>query len=295
MTGLRFFTVYGPWGRPDMAMFLFAKAICEGEPIRLFNYGRMRRDFTYVDDVVEAMERLIGKPPKKASGELAAAAQDPASSAAPWRIYNIGNNDVVDISRVVALLERELGRKAKTELVPMQPGDVARPGQTATIWRANRLPAFDADRSGDRPVHCLVSRVSRYLMSKRPVDHGAARSPCAAEAESIHIMREVVAQFAKPVMLYSIGKDTSVMLHLAIKAFWPSKPPFPLLHIDTTWKFKEMIAFRDRRAAELGLDLIVHTNEDGRRAGVSVHPRIVGLHRRHEDGGAQASARQAWV
>jgi sulfate adenylyltransferase subunit 2 len=88
------------------------------------------------------------------------------------------------------------------------------------------------------------------------------------EAESIHIMREVVAQFARPVMLYSIGKDSSVMLHLAMKAFWPSKPPFPLLHIDTTWKFKEMIAFRDRRTAELGLDLIVHINQEGLRAGI---------------------------
>jgi sulfate adenylyltransferase subunit 2 len=82
-------------------------------------------------------------------------------------------------------------------------------------------------------------------------------------------MREVVAQFDRPVMLYSIGKDSSVMLHLAMKAFWPSRPPFPLLHIDTTWKFKEMIAFRDRRAAELGLELIVHTNEEGLRAGIS--------------------------
>src|SRR6202021_1924722 len=88
------------------------------------------------------------------------------------------------------------------------------------------------------------------------------------EAESIHIMREVAAQFERPVMLYSIGKDSSVMLHLAMKAFWPSKPPFPLLHIDTTWKFKEMIAFRDRRAVELGLDLIVHSNQDGLRAGI---------------------------
>ncbi|MDI3470431.1 MAG: Sulfate adenylyltransferase subunit 2 [Pseudolabrys sp.] len=89
------------------------------------------------------------------------------------------------------------------------------------------------------------------------------------EDESIHIMREVAAQFAKPVMLYSIGKDSSVMLHLAMKAFYPAKPPFPLLHVDTTWKFKEMIAFRDRRAAELGLDLIVHTNDDGLRAGIN--------------------------
>jgi sulfate adenylyltransferase subunit 2 len=88
------------------------------------------------------------------------------------------------------------------------------------------------------------------------------------EAESIHIMREVAAQFRNPVMLYSIGKDSSVMLHLAMKAFYPSKPPFPLMHVDTTWKFREMIAFRDRIAAEYGLDLIVHINEDGVRQGI---------------------------
>jgi sulfate adenylyltransferase subunit 2 len=88
------------------------------------------------------------------------------------------------------------------------------------------------------------------------------------EAESIHIFREVAASFEKPVMMYSIGKDSSVMLHLAMKAFYPSVPPFPLLHIDTTWKFKEMISFRDQRAAELGIDLIVHTNPDGLRDGV---------------------------
>ncbi|MEC8388422.1 MAG: sulfate adenylyltransferase subunit CysD [Pseudomonadota bacterium] len=88
------------------------------------------------------------------------------------------------------------------------------------------------------------------------------------EAESIHVMREVVAQFRKPVMLYSIGKDSSVMLHLAMKAFYPAKPPFPLLHVDTTWKFREMIRFRDQRAADLGLELLVHTNPDGLRDGV---------------------------
>src|SRR5262245_10950951 len=104
----------------------------------------------------------------------------------------------------------------------------------------------------------------------------------ALEAESIHIIREVAAQFGNPVMLYSIGKDSSVMLHLAMKAFWPSKPPFPLLHVDRTWKFKEMIAFRDRRAAELDLDLIVHVNEEGVRAGVgpfthgsAVHTKVM--------------------
>lgn len=122
-TGLRFFTVYGPWGRPDMAMFVFAQAIAQDQPIKLFNYGHMRRDFTYIDDVVQAVDRLIDKAPVKTKldpdGEL-----DPASSAAPWRIYNIGNNRSVEISRVVELLEHEFGRKARAELVPMQPGDV---------------------------------------------------------------------------------------------------------------------------------------------------------------------------
>jgi UDP-glucuronate 4-epimerase len=122
-TGLRFFTVYGPWGRPDMAMYIFAKAINEGQPIRLFHQGHMRRDFTYIEDVVEALERVIARVPAKGSvpphGEL-----NPASSIAPWRIYNIGNNRTVEVPRVVELLEKEFGRKAKIELMPMQAGDV---------------------------------------------------------------------------------------------------------------------------------------------------------------------------
>jgi UDP-glucuronate 4-epimerase len=122
-TGLRFFTVYGPWGRPDMAMYIFAKAIDESQPIRLFNRGHMRRDFTYIDDVVEALERVIAKVPAKGSlpahGEL-----NPAISIAPWRIYNIGNNRSIEVPRVVELLEKEFGRKAKIELLPMQAGDV---------------------------------------------------------------------------------------------------------------------------------------------------------------------------
>jgi UDP-glucuronate 4-epimerase len=122
-TGLRFFTVYGPWGRPDMAMFIFAKAITEGQPIRLFNHGRMRRDFTYVDDVVESVERLIEKAPERTDA-VPGREFDPASSTAPWRIYNIGNNRTVEISRVVELLEQEFGRKARIELAPLQPGDV---------------------------------------------------------------------------------------------------------------------------------------------------------------------------
>ncbi len=123
-TGLRFFTVYGPWGRPDMAMFIFATAILEGKPIRLFNHGNMRRDFTYIDDVTESVVRLIDistKPNPAWTGDK----PDPATSAAPWRIYNIGNNRTVEVLRVVELLEQELGRKAIKEMVGMQPGDVA--------------------------------------------------------------------------------------------------------------------------------------------------------------------------
>ena len=98
------------------------------------------------------------------------------------------------------------------------------------------------------------------------------------EAEAIHIFREVAATFSKPVMLYSIGKDSSVMLHLARKAFWPAKPPFPFLHVDTGWKFREMIAFRDRMASELGFDLLVHQNEDGLREGVGPFSHGSGTH-----------------
>lgn len=98
------------------------------------------------------------------------------------------------------------------------------------------------------------------------------------EAESIHIMREVVAECEKPVMLYSIGKDSSVMLHLAMKAFYPAKPPFPLMHVDTTWKFRDMIAFRDRIAQELGLKLIVHINEEGVKQGIGPFTHGSGVH-----------------
>jgi UDP-glucuronate 4-epimerase len=122
-TGLRFFTVYGPWGRPDMAMFIFASAIVERRPIRLFNFGNMRRDFTYVEDVTEAIVRLVDRIPEGNPG-WSADAPDPATSNAPWRVYNIGNDCSVEVSRVVDLLEAELGCRAIRELAPMQPGDV---------------------------------------------------------------------------------------------------------------------------------------------------------------------------
>ena len=113
------------------------------------------------------------------------------------------------------------------------------------------------------------------------------------ELESIEIMREVIAEFKKPVMLYSIGKDSSVMLHLALKAFYPARLPFPLLHVDTTWKFREMIAFRDETARRLDLDLIVYINEEGIKQGISpVSFRFRSPHACHEDRGAQAGPRQ---
>ncbi|MBW7950929.1 MAG: NAD-dependent epimerase [Pseudorhodoplanes sp.] len=122
-TGLRFFTVYGPWGRPDMAMWIFASSIMAGRPIQLFNHGQMRRDFTYIDDVVEAVVRLTDHP-ARADPHWSGDRPDPARSAAPWRIYNIGNNKPVEISYVVSLLEDAIGKKAICELRPMQPGDV---------------------------------------------------------------------------------------------------------------------------------------------------------------------------
>lgn len=122
-TGLRFFTVYGPWGRPDMAMWIFASAILAGKPIKLFNHGKMRRDFTYVDDVVESIVRLVGRP-AASDPNWSGDKPDPGSSAAPWRVYNIGNNNPVDLLDVVELLEKSIGKKAIRELEPMQPGDV---------------------------------------------------------------------------------------------------------------------------------------------------------------------------
>jgi UDP-glucuronate 4-epimerase len=122
-TGLRFFTVYGPWGRPDMAMFLFADAILGGRPIKLFNHGKMRRDFTYIDDVSEAVVRLISRPPQ-GEPKWDGSHPDPATSKAPWKVYNIGNNRPEEVTHIVAVLEKEFGRTAEKEMLPMQPGDV---------------------------------------------------------------------------------------------------------------------------------------------------------------------------
>ncbi|MGC2777575.1 MAG: NAD-dependent epimerase [Bradyrhizobium sp.] len=151
-TGLRFFTVYGPWGRPDMAMFIFAKAILAGQPVKLFNHGQMQRDFTYVDDIVQAIVRLIGRPPK-GNPDWDGNKPDPSSSRAPWRIYNIGNNHPEQLIDVISLLEKEFGRPAIKEMLPMQPGDV----------EATYADVSDLERDiGFRPATAIADGIARF-------------------------------------------------------------------------------------------------------------------------------------
>lgn len=122
-TGLRFFTVYGPWGRPDMSPILFAKNIIEGKPIDVFNYGKHQRDFTYIDDIVEGVIRIldnIATPNPQWSGKT----PDPSTSSAPYRLYNIGNNNTVELLRYIEIIEQCLGKKAEKNMLPLQPGDV---------------------------------------------------------------------------------------------------------------------------------------------------------------------------
>ena len=153
-TGLRFFTVYGPWGRPDMALFLFTKAILEGKPIRVFNHGRHKRSFTYIDDIVEGVVRALDRVPTVDAG-WSGAKPDPATSGvAPYRLYNIGNEQPVELLRYIEVLEQCLGRKAQMEMLPLQAGDV---------------PDTEADVSdlvanvGYRPVVSVEEGVSRFV------------------------------------------------------------------------------------------------------------------------------------
>jgi UDP-glucuronate 4-epimerase len=153
-TGLRFFTVYGPWGRPDMAVYLFASAIVAGRPITLFDHGRMRRDFTYIDDAAEAVVRLLDRPPRP-DPQWSSEHPHPASSNAPYRIYNIGNHEPVEVMRVVELLEAELGRKAIKEFAPMQPGDV--PATYADVDDLMRDAGF-------RPATSIAEGLHRFAV-----------------------------------------------------------------------------------------------------------------------------------
>ncbi len=161
MTGLRFFTVYGPWGRPDMAMWIFAKAISAGEPIKLFSNGNMRRDFTYIDDVVESVVRLVDRPPA-GNPNFSNMSPDPGSSSAPWRVYNIGNNKPVELLDVVRLLEEAIGKKAKRELLPMQPGDV--PATYADVDDLMRDVGF-------RPATSITDGIARFIEWYRTYHH----------------------------------------------------------------------------------------------------------------------------
>ncbi len=122
-TGLRFFTVYGPWGRPDMALFKFTRNILAGEPIDVFNYGKHRRDFTYIDDIIEGVVRVMARVPQP-DDDWDSEQPDPGTSAAPWRVYNIGNNKPVELMRYIEVIEERLGRTAEKNLLPLQPGDV---------------------------------------------------------------------------------------------------------------------------------------------------------------------------
>jgi UDP-glucuronate 4-epimerase len=160
MTGLRFFTVYGPWGRPDMAMYIFADAIMDGRPLPLFNGGQMRRDFTYIDDVTETLGRIIDRAPHGDPG-FRSDQPDPSTSSAPWRIYNIGNNKSVEVARVVELLESELGRSAAKKLLPMQPGDVAE-----TCANVDALMR-DFDFRPDTPIEDGIRRFAAWFRDYR--------------------------------------------------------------------------------------------------------------------------------
>jgi UDP-glucuronate 4-epimerase len=152
-TGLRFFTAYGPWGRPDMALWLFAKAIFAGEPVRLFNGGRMRRDFTYVEDVVDAVVGLIGHVPE-GDPNWSGDAPNPATSRAPWRVYNIGNSTAIEAEHVLDLIEKAIGRTAVREFLPMQAGDV--PDTCADISDLTAAIGF-------RPKTSIEDGVGRFV------------------------------------------------------------------------------------------------------------------------------------
>jgi UDP-glucuronate 4-epimerase len=152
-TGLRFFTVYGPWGRPDMALFLFTKAILEGRPIDVFNHGKMRRDFTYVDDIVEGILRTadrVATPDQAWTGDV----PDPGTSSAPYRVYNIGNDNPVELMDLIATLERELGQVAVKNLLPIQPGDV--PATWANVDDLTRDVGF-------KPATSIAEGVKRFV------------------------------------------------------------------------------------------------------------------------------------
>jgi UDP-glucuronate 4-epimerase len=155
-TGLRFFTVYGPWGRPDMALFKFTRSMLEGRPIQVYNHGKHRRDFTYVDDIVEGVIRVLDRPPV-ADPRWSGVKPNPGSSSAPWRVYNIGNNGPVQLMDFIAAIERALGTKAVVEMLPVQPGDVPE-----TFADVSELVAEFGYRPGTPIDHGVANFVAWY-------------------------------------------------------------------------------------------------------------------------------------
>jgi len=160
-TGLRFFTVYGPWGRPDMALFLFTKAILEDRPIAVFNYGKMKRDFTYIDDIIEGIVRIlanIAQPDENWSGD----SPDSASSYAPYRLYNIGNNQPVDLMSFIKTIEETLGKKAKKNMLPLQAGDV--PVTYADVDDLMKDAGFKPSTSLDKGINKFIEWYRDYYL-----------------------------------------------------------------------------------------------------------------------------------
>ncbi|HRR42290.1 MAG TPA: NAD-dependent epimerase/dehydratase family protein, partial [Syntrophales bacterium] len=158
-TGLRFFTVYGPWGRPDMALFSFTKSILEGTYIDVFNYGKMKRDFTYIDDIIEGVARIMDRVPA-ANARWNGKAPDPGTSFAPYKIYNIGNNSPVGLMEFIGAIEKCLGKKAKKNFLPMQPGDV--PKTYADIDDLMKAVGFRPSTSIGEGIRKFVTWYKKY-------------------------------------------------------------------------------------------------------------------------------------
>ncbi len=158
-TGLRFFTVYGPWGRPDMAYFLFTRAILKGEPIDVYNHGKMWRDFTYIDDIVEGVVRVLDQPAAP-NPNWDGKCPDPGTSKAPWRIYNIGNNNPVELMDFIRAIEEALGVKAEMKMMPMQPGDMLE--TFANIDSLAELADFKPTTSIKEGIHAFVDWYRKY-------------------------------------------------------------------------------------------------------------------------------------
>jgi sulfate adenylyltransferase subunit 2 len=275
-TMLRFFSVYGPWGRPDLALFKFVDAILDDRPIDIYNHGDMERDFTYVTDLVRAIRLLLPVAPPGPESRESPIGGDSLSPVAPYRSVNIGKSEPTRLLDFIEIIERQLGKRAVRNSMDMQPGDVPATWADASLLR--ELTGYQPQTSLRRASANLSLGSGTIIANSSLHDSNCHHFSGnmhklthldRLEAESIHIMRETVAEAGRPVMLYSIGKDSAVMLHVARKAFYPAPLPFPLLHVDTTWKFQAMYALRDKVAADPAVELIVHRNQEAESKGIN--------------------------